>query len=229
MSDQEPKVYVNGLSGDVTSDDLRKHFKRFGEITDIFVRNRDTFSFAFVTYEDIEQAREAIDRMNGSNKLGGRMNCAFAKPRRSGGGGGGQGGGRSRACFKCGEEGHFARECPNGDGGGSSNYRGRRSNSLRRTSTSPRRKASVSRSGSGSVRARKHSVSRSGSRSPVKGRKHSVSRSGSPAFAKRKHSVSRSGSPPSRKGRSRSRSVERHQIRENVRRRRSPSSHSRSN
>ena len=51
MSDQEPKVYVNGLGPDVTSNDLRRYFKHYGSITDIFVRNRDNFSFAFVTYE----------------------------------------------------------------------------------------------------------------------------------------------------------------------------------
>ncbi|KAK7101265.1 hypothetical protein V1264_024070 [Littorina saxatilis] len=47
----------------------------------------------------------------------------FARECPSGGGGRGGGGG-GRGCHKCGEEGHFARECPSGGGGGGGGGRG---------------------------------------------------------------------------------------------------------
>ncbi|XP_066278962.1 ATP-dependent RNA helicase DDX4-like [Branchiostoma lanceolatum] len=44
----------------------------------------------------------------------------FSRECPKGGGGGRGGGGGSRACFKCGEEGHMSRECPSAGGGGGS-------------------------------------------------------------------------------------------------------------
>jgi hypothetical protein len=37
-------------------------FAKCGEVTDLFVVNKDTFSFAFVTYADSEGAKQAIEQ-----------------------------------------------------------------------------------------------------------------------------------------------------------------------
>ncbi|KAF3341873.1 glycine-rich RNA-binding protein RZ1A-like protein [Carex littledalei] len=112
--------------------------------------------FGFVTFDEKDAMEEAIEKMNGNDLDGRSITVDRAQPggggggggrdrdrdydrgdRRGGGGrdrgyggGGGGGGGRSGGggdCFKCGKPGHFARECPSGDGGdryGSDRYGG---------------------------------------------------------------------------------------------------------
>ncbi|WCJ40087.1 Glycine-rich RNA-binding protein RZ1A [Euphorbia peplus] len=102
--------------------------------------------FGFVTFDEKKAMEEAIEEMNGMDLDGRTITVDKAQPqggsgrdhdgdrdrdrgrdrgrdrdssrdhggRRPGGGGGGGGG----ECFKCGKPGHFARECPSGDGGG---------------------------------------------------------------------------------------------------------------
>lgn len=224
---QEPKVYISGLPADVQNDDLQEIFSKFGEITDIYVKPKDTFAFAFVTFAEMENAQDAIQDMNGRNIKGKRVKMDLARPRNratQSNRGGDRPRGGPRNCFKCNEEGHFARECPNPDGGnggsgggnrgGNNNPRGnynssRNDRNSRSKSRSPQRQAPKKRSAS-------HSRSASPKRNqqkPQNQRKRSVSRSRSGSLKKAKES------------RSRSRSVDKNKKR--VARRRSPS-HSRS-
>jgi RNA recognition motif-containing protein len=125
---QEPKLYISGLAVDAQESDVRQAFASFGDLTDVFIRAKDTFSFAFVTYSNIEDATSAMNGMAGQSIGGRRIRVDFAKPRKPrdgenngggrggfGGGGrgrggfGGAGGDRPRNCFKCQQEGHFAR------------------------------------------------------------------------------------------------------------------------
>lgn len=39
-----------------TEDDLRKEFDKFGPIETISIKNRDSFSFAFIEYKDSKDA-----------------------------------------------------------------------------------------------------------------------------------------------------------------------------
>ena len=64
---QEPKIYITGLAPEVDENAVRKEFKKFGGIKDIFIRSKDTFAFAFVTYEDMNEAEDAIKGMEGKS------------------------------------------------------------------------------------------------------------------------------------------------------------------
>ena len=101
------KLFVGGLSWDTNDDGLRRAFASYGEITEAkVITDRDTGrsrGFGFVTFDQDDDAKTAISKMDGTN-LDGRtikVNEAQEKsPRgggRSGGGfGGGRGSGRNR-------------------------------------------------------------------------------------------------------------------------------------
>jgi RNA recognition motif-containing protein len=95
-------VYVGNLSYDMSEDDLRAEFSAFGEVDSArIISDRDTGrskGFGFVEMPNDEEARQAMEALNGKD-VGGRqlkVNEARPKedrPRRSGGFGGGRGGG----------------------------------------------------------------------------------------------------------------------------------------
>ena len=96
------KLFVGNLNFKTTADEIRDLFAQAGPIREVFLpMDRMTGrprGFAFVTYENAEDAAKGIERFNGTD-LGGRplrVNEAEAqRPRPSGGpgGGGGYGGG----------------------------------------------------------------------------------------------------------------------------------------
>ena len=101
------KLFVGGLSWDTTDDGLRQAFASYGEITEAkVITDRDTGrsrGFGFVTFDQDEDAKTAISKMNGMNLDGKTIKVNEAQQKsargggRSGGGfGGGRGSGRNR-------------------------------------------------------------------------------------------------------------------------------------
>ena len=93
------RLYVGNLPYSVTESELRTSFSSHGEVVDVkIVTDRETGQprgFGFVEMGSDEEAKAAINGMNGAN-LGGRtltVNEAQERPA-GGGGGGGRGGPR---------------------------------------------------------------------------------------------------------------------------------------
>ncbi len=96
------KLYVGNLSYSTTSADLEKLFAPFGKVDSAnVVEDRDSGrskGFGFVEMGSDEEARSAMDALNGQEHDGRALTVNEAKPREShggfGGGRGGHGGGR---------------------------------------------------------------------------------------------------------------------------------------
>ena len=81
------KLFIGGLSPQTTTEDLRKAFTKFGEITDVaVVADRATSQsrgFEFVGYAKLEAAATAIKEMNVTSKA---RRPSLLKVDRAGGG-----------------------------------------------------------------------------------------------------------------------------------------------
>ncbi|KAH7680698.1 heterogeneous nuclear ribonucleoprotein G protein [Dioscorea alata] len=146
MSDQsEFRCFIGGLSWSTSDKGLREAFEKFGRLTEAKVVV-DKFSgrsrgFGFITFVDEKAMEDAIEAMNGIDLDGRSITVDKAQPQGSGrdrdydrgrdrdrgrdyGGGRGSNSGGGD-CFKCGKPGHFARECPSGDGPRGDRFGGR--------------------------------------------------------------------------------------------------------
>jgi RNA recognition motif-containing protein len=93
-------IYVGNLAFTAADDDVRSAFEQFGEVTSVnIIQDRETGrsrGFAFVEMSNGDQAKEAIENLDGAAICGRNVTVNEARPRapRGGGGGGGGGGGR---------------------------------------------------------------------------------------------------------------------------------------
>jgi RNA recognition motif-containing protein len=102
------KIYVGNMSFSTTEDTLLAEFGAHGKVDEVAViTDRDTGrprGFAFVTMPNDDEARNAMEALNGTELDGRTLNVNEAReresrgPRGGGGGGGGRGGrgGRGR-------------------------------------------------------------------------------------------------------------------------------------
>lgn len=96
------KIYVGNLSFNTSESELRQLFEAHGAVTSVsLVMDRETGrprGFGFVEMSDDDQARAAMNALNGTNVGGRDLTVNEAKPREGAGGGrggfGGGGGGR---------------------------------------------------------------------------------------------------------------------------------------
>ena len=109
------EIFVGNLSFDISEEELQQTFESFGVVSRLkIITDRDSGrsrGFAFVTMDSDEEARAAIEDLDGKDVMGRALSAREATPRAPrGGGGGGGGGGNYRG----------------GGGGGGGNYRGGR-------------------------------------------------------------------------------------------------------
>ena len=120
------RLFLGRLPDEVTEDEIRELFSKFGEITEISLKR----NFGFLTFEEETAGEEAIKELDGHTLGNDQIVVQVSKPKRDndrrGGDRGGYGNDRggsydSRAvkCYNCQKEGHKSYECsePKNDSG----------------------------------------------------------------------------------------------------------------
>lgn len=86
------KLYVGNMSFKTSEAELRDAFGQFGSVTDVYIANdRETGrprGFAFVTFSTADEAKVAVEKMNGADLDGRALTVNEAKPKEEMGGGG---------------------------------------------------------------------------------------------------------------------------------------------
>lgn len=97
------KVYIGGLPENTRPEDLRNGFGKLGKIVNIELKT----GYGFVEFDNRQSAEESVAKYHEGYFMGNKVRVEIAH---------GKGRGTKRtedpgACFKCGENGHWAKEC----------------------------------------------------------------------------------------------------------------------
>ncbi|KAI9505776.1 hypothetical protein BX070DRAFT_220758 [Coemansia spiralis] len=126
------QLFVGRLPREMRTAELESIFEKYGKLSRCDVKRGSNLYYAFVEYEDADCASDALKNCNGMPVEGENIVVEFAK-----------GASRKRDdsnCFRCGNEGHWARDCPDARRGGRSPRRARsRSPTRSRPYDRPRR------------------------------------------------------------------------------------------
>ncbi len=81
------KLYIGNLSWGTKTEDLKSHFEQFGAVSDAIVitdrQSGRSRGFGFVTMDNDDEARKAMEESNGHELDGRPLKCSEATPRKA--------------------------------------------------------------------------------------------------------------------------------------------------
>ena len=89
-------LFIGNLSFDSTNDSIHEAFSAFGEISRVSLptdrESGNPKGFGYVDFNTVDEAKAALESMNGTEVDGRSIRVDYATPREDNGGGGGRGG-----------------------------------------------------------------------------------------------------------------------------------------